>query len=225
MNIAQQRLPASFEPPRTSAPLVNGKALNGGGSRPDRAASAFHGFMEALGLDLTDPNLIGTDQRVARAYREMFGGLHPDAEPRLTTFPNAEGYAGLVTVTDISFYSLCAHHFLPFFGSVHIAYMPGERLAGLSKLPRVVDYFAKRPQLQERLTQQVAGFLDERLAPAGVIVTMEARHLCMEMRGVCRPGVLTKTTAVRGTLEDPGMQLQFFARLGGAPVALASEED
>jgi GTP cyclohydrolase IA len=181
-----------------------------------RVAGAYRGFLEALGLDLTDPDLAGTDHRVARAYRELLGGLRPDAEPELSTFPNTEGYAGIVSVTGIPFYSVCAHHFLPFFGTAHVGYVPGERLLGLSKMARVVDLFARRPQLQERLTEQVAALLDERLAPAGVIVSIEARHLCMEMRGVSRPGVTTTTTAVRGTLKDERLQEQFFARLGGA---------
>ena len=178
-------------------------------------AAAFRGFLESLGLDLQDPNLVGTDRRVARAYREMLGGLRR-GEPRLSTFPNTKGYAELVSVTDIPFYSICAHHFLPFFGSAHIACVPRERLVGLSKLARVVDHYARRPQLQEDLTEQVAALLDERLAPAGLIVSIEARHLCMEMRGVSRPGLTTRTTAVRGALKDERLQRQFFDRLRGA---------
>ena len=177
------------------------------------AAAAFRGFLESLGLDLSDPDLAGTDRRVARAYRHLLAGLEPGAEPDLTTFPNTERYAGIVAVTDITFYSICAHHFLPFFGVAHVGYIPGERLVGLSKLARVVDFYARRPQLQERLTEQVAALLEERLAPAGVIVSLEARHLCMEMRGVSRPGAATTTTAVRGALADEQLQRQFFARL------------
>lgn len=187
-----------------------------GDIRLARVAAAFRGFLESLGLDLTDPNLAGTDHRVARAYRELLGGLRPGAEPTLSTFPNPEGYSGIVSVTGIPFYSICAHHFLPFFGTAHVGYVPGERLVGLSKLARVVDFFARRPQLQERLTEQVTAMLEERLAPAGVIVSVEARHLCMEMRGVSRPGVTTTTTAVRGALKDERLQRQFFAGLRGA---------
>ena len=180
-----------------------------------RVAVAYRGFLESLGLDLTDPDLAGTDYRVARAYRELLGGLRTSAEPRLSTFPNTEGYTGIVSVTGIPFYSICAHHFLPFFGTAHVGYVPGDRLVGLSKLARVVDYFARRPQLQERLTEQVAGMLDERLAPGGVIVAVEARHLCMEMRGVAKSAATTTTLAVRGTLKDQQLQEQFFARLRG----------
>ncbi len=186
-----------------------------GGFPDDRAAAAFRGFLESLGLDLADPNLAETAERVARAYQEILGGLR-NPEPTLSTFPNAKKYRGIVSVTDIPFYSICAHHFLPFFGSASVGYAPGERLVGLSKLARVVDFYARRPQIQEDLTEQVASLLEERLAPAGVIVSIEARHLCMEMRGVARPGVTTRTTAVRGTLSDERLQGQFFERIGNA---------
>lgn len=191
--------------------------------RHARVAAAFRGFMESLGLDLRDPDLAGTDHRVARAYRELLRGLRPDAEVRLTTFPNTEKYAGIVSVTGIPFYSICAHHFLPFFGTADIGYIPGDRLAGLSKLARAVDFFARRPQLQERLTEQVAALLDERLAPAGVIVSVRARHLCMEMRGLETRGTTT-TMAVRGMLKDARLQQQFFGRLRGTSAASPLEE-
>lgn len=177
-------------------------------------AAAFRGFLESLGLDLQDPNLVGTDHRVARAYREMLGGLRR-GEPRLSTFPNTKGYAELVSVTDIPFYSICAHHFLPFFGTAHVAYLPEGRLVGLSKLARAVEHFARRPQVQEQLTEQVAGFLDLRLAPAGVMVVVEARHFCMEMRGVRKAGARTTTSAVRGAFADERRQREFLARVRG----------
>ena len=177
-----------------------------------RVAAAFRTFLQALGLDLNDPDLAGTDRRVARAYQELFAGLRPEAEPRIETFPNTERHAGLVVLTGIGFYSLCAHHFLPFFGVAHVGYLPGARLAGLSKLARTVEFHARRPQLQERLTEGIASFLEERLAPQGVIVAVEARHLCMEMRGVGKAGVLTTTSSVRGACADERLQDQFRAR-------------
>jgi len=203
MSVAANVYPMLHTPPESRAEVFPVEPV----------AAAFRGFLESLGLDLTDPNLEGTAERVAHAYREMLGGLR-DAEPALRTFPNANKYRGIVSVTDIPFYSICAHHFLPFFGSFDVGYAPGEHLVGLSKLARVVDFYARRPQIQEDLTEQVASLLEERLAPAGVIVSVEARHLCMEMRGVSRPGVTTRTTAFRGSLLDERLQDQFFERLG-----------
>jgi GTP cyclohydrolase I len=115
---------------------------------------AVRGVLDALGLDLGDPNLSDTPGRVARAYGELFAGLHAP-EPDLRTFPNTEGYSQVVAVTGIPFYSVCAHHLLPFFGTAHVGYVPGDRVVGLSKLARVVDHFARRPQIQERLTEEV----------------------------------------------------------------------
>jgi GTP cyclohydrolase I len=165
-------------------------------------ATKFREFMEALGLDMQDPNLSGTEWRVARAFRQLFAGYYAGAEPTLRTFPNAEGYAEAVTVSNITFHSLCAHHFLPFYGTAQLAYVPNERLVGLSKLARVVDFYARRPQLQERMTEQIAELIEKRLQPAGAMVVIQARHLCMEMRGVEKAGLTTTTSAVRGVFEN-----------------------
>lgn len=178
-----------------------------------RAATKFREFMEALGLDMSDPNLSGTEWRVARAFRELFAGSYAGAEPALRTFPNTEGYAETVAVTDIPFHSVCAHHFLPFYGTAHLAYVPKERLVGLSKLARVVDYFARRPQVQERMTEQIAQLIEERLHPAGTMVVIQARHLCMEMRGVGKTGLTTTTSAVRGVFQDRRSRQQFLGLL------------
>lgn len=178
-----------------------------------RAANKFREFMEALGLDMKDPNLSGTEWRVARAFREMFAGYYAGAEPTLRTFPNAEGYTETIAVTDIPFHSLCAHHFLPFYGTAHLAYVPKEQLVGLSKLARVVDFYARRPQLQERMTEQIAELIDKRLHPAGTMVVIQARHLCMEMRGVGKPGLTTTTSAIRGVFEDERSRQEFLALL------------
>ena len=164
-----------------------------------RLARKIRAVMDELALDPRDPHLAGTELRVARAYRELFAGLTGD-EPVLRTFPNPERGDELVSVTDIPFHSVCAHHLLPFFGSAHVAYVPAERIVGLSKLARVVEFYARRPQVQERLTAQVADLLHQRLCPVGVIVVVRARHFCMEMRGVNRAGLVTTTSAVRGTL-------------------------
>src|SRR5262245_51487414 len=118
--------------------------------RTHRAAAKFAEFLDALGIDRSDPHLALTPARVARMYGELFAGLREGAEPELRTFPNAEGYSEMVAVTDIPFHSTCAHHFLPFFGTAHVAYLPGDRVVGLSKLARAVEFYARRPQVQER---------------------------------------------------------------------------
>jgi GTP cyclohydrolase I len=180
-------------------------------------AARFRGVMEALGLDLDDPNLTDTPLRVARAYAELFAGLEAGAEPELRSFPNTEGYSQMVAVTDIPFYSLCAHHFLPFFGTAHVAYLPKDRVVGLSKLARVVDYYARRPQLQERLTEQVIDLVDRRLRPEGAMVVVQAQHFCMEMRGVAKPGAMTTTSAMRGAFAEGPTRQEFLDLLGHRP--------
>jgi GTP cyclohydrolase IA len=178
-----------------------------------RVAASFREFMEALDLDPKDPNLSGTEWRVARAFRELFAGHYAGAEPTLRTFPNAEGYAETVAVTDIPFHSLCAHHFLPFYGTAHLAYLPKQRLVGLSKLARVVEFYARRPQLQERMTEQIAALIERRLHPAGTMVIVQARHLCMEMRGVGKAGLTTTTSAIRGAFADEPSREKVLALL------------
>jgi GTP cyclohydrolase I len=167
-------------------------------------------IIDTLGLDVSDPNLKDTHQRVARMYLEMFHGLSEGAEPKVTVFPNEERYTAMVMEKDVPFYSLCAHHFVPFYGHAHIAYIPSERIVGLSKMPRIVEFYAHRPQLQERLTEQIAGFMAEKLAPQGVMVVVEARHLCVEMRGVKKPGALTVTSAIRGIFFNRPVREEFL---------------
>ena len=162
----------------------------------------------ALGRDPADESLRDTPRRVAAAYEEM---LSP--EPfEVTTFPNDGAYDELVVVRDIPFHSLCEHHLLPFQGVAHVGYLPGERIVGISKLARVVDHFARDLQVQERLTAQVAGWLQRRLSPTGVGVVLEAEHLCMSLRGVQVPGSRTTTSALHGLLrDDPRSRQEFFA--------------
>lgn len=176
-------------------------------------AARFRAAFEALGLDLEDPNLVGTDLRVARAYRELFAGLYAGAAPDLRTFPNTEGYSEMVAITGIPFHSLCAHHLLPFFGTAHVAYLPKDRIVGLSKLARIVDFFARRPQVQEKMTEQIIELLNERLRPAGAMVVLEARHFCMEMRGVAKAGLVTTTSAIRGAFEEERTRQEFLGLL------------
>jgi GTP cyclohydrolase I len=175
-----------------------------------RVARAVAGLIRALGLDVAaEPELRQTPQRVADLYAEIFAGLDPGAEPRPATFPvSAVSAAGarragdVVILRDLPFYSLCVHHFVPFFGHAHVAYLPGRRLIGLSGVARVLEHYARRPQVQERLTTQVADHLMRLLCARGVAVVIEGRHLCMEMRGVRKTGVF-ETRAVRGALARP----------------------
>jgi GTP cyclohydrolase I len=167
-------------------------------------------IIEILGLDPADPNLTGTPERVAKMYLELFQGLTEGAEPKVTFFPNDEHYTAMVIEKDIPFYSLCSHHFVPFYGHAHIAYVPNDKIVGLSKMPRILEFYARRPQLQERLTEQVAEFLAARLDPQGVMVVIEARHLCVEMRGVKKPGALTVTSAIRGIFFNKPVREEFL---------------
>jgi len=179
----------------------------------ERMAGHMAAMMRELNLDLNDPNFRETPERVAKMYMEMFHGLREGSEPKVTTFPNEGDYHHMVIEKEIPFYSMCAHHFVPFYGHAHIAYIPESRIVGLSKLPRILEFYAKRPQLQERLTEQVAEFLWSELRPQGVMVVIEARHLCVEMRGVKKPGALTTTSALRGCFADRKVREEFLALL------------
>jgi len=177
----------------------------------DRVADHMRAIMKTLQMDDSDANYAETPERVARMYLEMFHGLFEGSEPRVTTFPNEEGYDHMVIEREIPFYSMCAHHFVPFYGHAHIGYIPNDTIVGLSKLPRVLEFYAKRPQLQERLTKQVAEYLWHRLEPRGVMIVIEARHLCVEMRGVKKPGAMTTTSAIRGCFSDRKVREEFLA--------------
>jgi len=178
--------------------------------RVESIAAHVRGILESLGIDRTEPNLVDTDIRVAKMYLEMFHGLEEGAEPKVTTFPNDEGYEHMVMERDIPFYSMCAHHLVPFYGKAHIAYIPGDSILGLSKFSRILEFYAKRPQLQERLTEQVADFFAEKMHPRGAMVVIEARHLCVEMRGVKKPGALTVTSALRGVFHSRPVREEFL---------------
>jgi GTP cyclohydrolase I len=180
------------------------------GTRRRRAEAAVTELLTALGRDTTSEQLVDTPRRVAESLLEL---LTP-RDFTMTSFPNEEGYDELVLVRDIPFHSLCEHHLLPFRGVAHVGYVPGERLVGLSKLARVVEHFSRDLQVQERLTRQVADHLDERLAPRGVGVVLEAEHLCMTMRGAQAAGAMTTTSAFTGVLvKDSALRRQF--RLAG----------
>lgn len=167
-----------------------------------RIEKAVREIIEAIGEDPMREGLIETPERVARFYAEVFGGIHEDPEEVVDAFFGEEHYQEIVMVKEIPFYSMCEHHFVPFHGEAHVAYLPDGRVTGLSKLARLVEGFARRPQMQERLTAQVADCLDKALRPLGVLVVVEAEHLCMSMRGVRKPGAKTVTSAVRGIMES-----------------------
>ena len=179
--------------------------------RVEKIAAHVREIIRILGLDPEkDANLVDTDHRVARMYLEIFSGLDSGRKPKLTTFPNDEHYTSMVMEKEIPFYSMCAHHFVPFYGHGHIAYIPNEKIVGLSKLPRLLEFYARRPQLQERLTEQIASTLEEELKPQGVMVVVEARHLCVEMRGVRKPGAVTVTSALRGIFLQKAVREEFL---------------
>ena len=168
-----------------------------------RIEHAVREILLAIGEDPDRDGLRDTPARVARACEEQFSGLGQEPESVLTTVFDA-GHDEMVLVRDIDFYSTCEHHLIPFFGVAHVGYIPNEKgqLTGLSKLARLVDLYARRPQVQERMTSQIADALMSVLEPSGVIVVIEAEHLCMAMRGVRKPGAKTVTSAVRGSFRD-----------------------
>ena len=176
------------------------------------AELAIRDLLRALGRDPASPHLADTPRRVAESFNEMLTPREFD----LTTFPNDEHYDELVLARDIPVHSLCEHHMLPFTGVAHVGYLPGERILGLSKLARVVELFARNLQVQERLTVQVANWLQDNLAPKGVGVVIEAEHMCMSMRGVRASGSTTITSSVHGALrEDARSRQEFFALTRG----------
>ncbi|MGO9164945.1 MAG: GTP cyclohydrolase I [Streptosporangiaceae bacterium] len=198
----------------TALPARPDLRLAAGGPGVDLGAAerAAGEFLAALGIELDGEELRETPARMARAYAELF-----DSAPfRLTTFPNDEGYDELVLARGIPFRAVCEHHMLPFFGVAQVGYMPGERIAGLSKLARVVQHYAARPQTQERLTKQVADCLVARLHPQGAGVVLEAEHTCMTLRGVQARGSTTITSALLGTLRDDARSRAEFLALAGA---------
>jgi len=178
---------------------------------PSRAEEAARDLLVALGVDVDSESTRETPRRMADVYAEL---LTPVAfNP--TTFPNDGGYDEIVVARGIPFHSLCEHHLVPFVGHAHVGYLPGERIIGLSKLARVVEYFARSLQVQERLTTSIAGWIDDELAPRGVGVVIEAEHMCMTLRGVQKPGASTVTSALLGTVRDDARTRAEFLALTG----------
>jgi GTP cyclohydrolase IA len=182
----------------------------------ERAEAAIRELLVAVGEDPEREGLIDTPRRVARTYAEMFAGMRVRAEDVLTTTFDL-GHDEMVLVRDIEVWSMCEHHLVPFTGVAHIGYIPNEKgqITGLSKLARLVDVYSRRPQVQERLTTQVADSLVELLEPRGTIVVLECEHLCMTMRGVRKPGAKTVTSAVRGVMHKPATRAEAMSLIIG----------
>ncbi|SDW58749.1 GTP cyclohydrolase I [Marininema mesophilum] len=181
----------------------------------EKIQQAVRMILEAVGEDPDREGLLDTPARVARMYAEVFSGLGEDPKKHFGTI-FSEDHEELVLVKDISFFSMCEHHLVPFYGRAHVGYIPKSgRVTGLSKLARAVDDIARRPQLQERISYTLANSIMETLEPHGVIVVVEAEHMCMTMRGVKKPGAMTVTSAVRGVFEkDPAVRAEAFSLIG-----------
>jgi GTP cyclohydrolase I len=193
-------------------------ALAASGSPVDqpRIQRAVREILAAIGEDPDRDGLVETPRRVARAYAEMFAGLHQDAADVLSTSFELD-HQELVVVKDIPFYSTCEHHLVPFHGSAHVGYIPSEdgRVTGLSKLARLVEVYARRPQVQERLTTQIVEALMTHLKPKGAIVVIECEHMCMSMRGIRKPGAKTVTSAVRGQIRETATRAEAMSLILG----------
>ena len=203
------------EPGRASS-SIEGEGPDGEAN--GRVEAAVRHILLEIGEDPDRQGLAGTPERVHRMYSELTAGYHVDPERLINGAIFDVDYSEMVVVRDIPFYSLCEHHLLPFFGTASVAYIPHGRVLGLSKIPRIVEMYARRLQVQERLTQQIAEFLQDRLDPQGVGVVMEATHLCAAMRGVRKPGTIMTTSAVLGLFRTRDRtRAEFFAHLERRP--------
>lgn len=191
--------------------------MSGSGETNDKAAALIRALLEELGEDPTREGLLSTPRRVSEAFRYFTNGYGLDVDEIMREAVFEEKHGGMVLLKDVDFYSLCEHHLVPFFGKCHIAYVPDNRIAGLSKLARVVDVFARRLQVQERMTREIARAIERHLAPRGVAVVIEAQHLCMMMRGVERQNAVATTSALLGVFkDDPATRMEFYGLLGGS---------
>jgi GTP cyclohydrolase IA len=204
----------SFGRPGAVPTTPPGPVTGDGGDANGGIEAAVRRILTEIGEDPAREGLVATPDRVHRMYHELTAGYHVDPERLINKAVFEVDYSEMVVVRDIPFYSLCEHHLLPFFGSAHVAYVPDGRVIGLSKIPRIVEMYARRLQVQERMTQQVADFLMDRLAPKGVGVVLEATHLCAVMRGVRKPGTTMTTAAVLGLFRrNDKTRAEFFAHL------------
>ena len=201
-----------------AAPIEGRGALRGKGHDNGRVEDAVRDILVEIGEDPAREGLLGTPDRVHRMYAELTAGYHVDPDRLVNKAIFEVAYSEMVVVKDIPFYSLCEHHLLPFFGTASVAYIPRGRVIGLSKIPRIVEMYARRLQIQERMTQQIADFLDERLNPQGVGVVVEANHLCAVMRGIRKPGTVMTTSSVLGLFRTRDRtRAEFFSHLDRRP--------
>ncbi len=199
---------------------IEGSAFRGSGHghRNGRIEDAVRDILVEIGEDPSRDGLLGTPDRVHRMYAELTAGYHVDPDRLVNQAIFEVAYSEMVVVKDIPFYSLCEHHLLPFFGTASVAYIPRGRVIGLSKIPRIVEMYARRLQIQERMTQQIADFLNERLNPQGVGVVVEANHLCAVMRGIRKPGTVMTTSSVLGLFRTRDRtRAEFFSHLDRRP--------
>lgn len=183
-------------------------------TKDKQASQMVTKLLTIFGEDINRSGLTETPDRVVRMYKELLNGYNMDIDKVFKTFDN-NNFNDLITVTNIKFYSLCEHHIIPFFGKVHIAYIPNKKILGLSKFARLVEIYSHRLQTQENLTQQITQSIIEKLQPKGLIVHVEAEHLCVNMRGIKKDGFITKTTIKKGVMEkDKNLQEQFFRDIG-----------
>jgi GTP cyclohydrolase I len=197
---------------------IEGSAVRGNGHGNGRVEDAVRDILVEIGEDPTRDGLLGTPDRVHRMYAELTAGYHVDPDRLVNKAIFEVAYSEMVVVKDIPFYSLCEHHLLPFFGTASVAYIPRGRVIGLSKIPRIVEMYARRLQIQERMTQQIADFLNERLNPQGVGVVVEANHLCAVMRGIRKPGTVMTTSSVLGLFRTRDRtRAEFFSHLDRRP--------
>lgn len=179
-----------------------------------RIQKAMRELLEGIGVDKETDTYRNTPKRVAKMYKEILSGMNKENEPKITLFKNSQ-YNDTVILKKIPFYSICAHHLLPFFGDVSVAYVPGDKIVGLSKIPRIVKYFASRLQVQESFSEELADYLCKKLNARGVLVLIKARHLCLEMRGAKAPCVETISSATRGVFETSSTKREEALRLMG----------
>ncbi|WP_047980869.1 GTP cyclohydrolase I FolE [Ornithinibacillus contaminans] len=172
----------------------------------------IRGILELIGEDPNREGLLDTPNRVAKMYKEVFAGVGIPPEQALTTTFDSEGYDGMIVVKDIDYYTFCEHHLIPFFGKASIGYIPDDRIVGLSKFARLVELASKRPQVQERMTDQIANAIETVLQPKGVMVTLEGQHLCMCARGVKKPGSATVTTVKKGLFKENDSLVREFEK-------------